>query len=170
MNVESTGCQRTLAVHAGEQEVLAGADRDHSGPGWRAAGAGEEFGHRAVHLHTVLAAGIAFTVVSILGVSAFYHDSAACLVVDGEIVAAAQEERFTRIKHDHNFPVNAARYCLSEANLNAADLDYVGFYDKPLLKFDRLLETYLDYAPAGFQFVSQSDAALDEEKSSGCPT
>ncbi|MGH9929972.1 MAG: carbamoyltransferase family protein [Pyrinomonadaceae bacterium] len=88
--------------------------------------------------------------VSILGISAFYHDSAACLVVDGEIVAAAQEERFTRVKHDHNFPVNAARYCLSEAKLNADNLDYVGFYDKPLLKFDRLLETYLDYAPAGF--------------------
>ncbi len=88
--------------------------------------------------------------VSILGISAFYHDSAACLVVDGEIVAAAQEERFTRVKHDHNFPVNAARYCLGEANLTANDLDYVGFYDKPLLKFDRLLETYLDYAPSGF--------------------
>jgi len=89
-------------------------------------------------------------VVSILGISAFYHDSAACLVVDGDIVAAAQEERFTRVKHDHNFPRNAARYCLSEAKLSAADLDYVGFYDKPLLKFDRLLETYLDYAPFGF--------------------
>jgi len=87
---------------------------------------------------------------SILGISAFYHDSAACLVVDGEIVAAAQEERFTRVKHDHNFPVNAARYCLREAGLTAQQLDYVGFYDKPLLKFDRLLETYLDYAPAGF--------------------
>jgi carbamoyltransferase len=89
-------------------------------------------------------------VVSILGISAFYHDSAACLVVDGEIVAAAQEERFTRIKHDYSFPLNAARYCLSEAALSAADLDYVAFYDKPLLKFDRLLETYLDYAPSGF--------------------
>ena len=88
--------------------------------------------------------------VSILGISAFYHDSAACLVVDGEILAAAQEERFTRVKHDHNFPVSAARYCLSEANLQADQLDYVAFYDKPLLKFDRLLETYLDYAPAGF--------------------
>ena len=87
---------------------------------------------------------------NILGISAFYHDSAACLVVDGEIVAAAQEERFTRVKHDHNFPANAARYCLSEAGITPNDLDYVGFYDKPLLKFDRLLETYLDYAPAGF--------------------
>jgi len=88
--------------------------------------------------------------VTVLGISAFYHDSAACLVADGEIVAAAQEERFTRIKHDYNFPLNAVRYCLSEARLNASDLDYVGFYDKPLLKFDRLLETYLDYAPSGF--------------------
>lgn len=87
----------------------------------------------------------------ILGISAFYHDSAACLVSDGEIVAAAQEERFTRIKHDHNFPVNAARYCLREAGINADEIDYVGFYDKPLLKFDRLLETYLDYAPSGFR-------------------
>jgi carbamoyltransferase len=89
-------------------------------------------------------------VVSILGLSSFYHDSAACLVVDGEIVAAAQEERFTRIKHDHNFPLHATRYCLGEAALTPQSLDYVAFYDKPLLKFDRLLETYLDYAPAGF--------------------
>lgn len=88
---------------------------------------------------------------TILGISAFYHDSAACLVRDGEIIAAAQEERFTRIKHDHNFPVHAARYCLKEAGITAEQLDFVGFYDKPLLKFDRLLETYLDYAPAGFR-------------------
>lgn len=87
---------------------------------------------------------------SILGLSAFYHDSAACLVQDGEIIAAAQEERFTRIKHDYRFPTNAARYCLKEAGLSVGQLDYVGFYDKPLLKFERLLETYLDYAPAGF--------------------
>src|SRR5262245_25650860 len=86
----------------------------------------------------------------ILGISAFYHDSAACLVVNGDIVAAAQEERLTRIKHDHNFPVNAARYCLGEGSITAEQLDFVGFYDKPLLKFDRLLETYLDYAPSGF--------------------
>jgi carbamoyltransferase len=90
-------------------------------------------------------------VASILGISAFYHDSAACLVIEGEIVAAAQEERFTRIKHDYNFPVSAVRYCLKEAGITADQLDYVGFYDKPLLKFDRLLETYLDYAPAGFR-------------------
>ena len=102
--------------------------------------------------------------VSILGISAFYHDSAACLVIDGDIVAAAQEERFTRIKHDHRFPVNAARYCLSEANLSVAQLDYVGFYDKPLLKFDRLLETYLDYSPAGFSSFLKSMPLWMREK------
>jgi len=88
---------------------------------------------------------------SILGLSAYYHDSAAALVKDGIIVAAAQEERFTRIKHDHAFPKNAAHYCLSEAKLEVEDLDYVAFYDKPLQKFDRLLETYLAYVPRGLQ-------------------
>ena len=88
---------------------------------------------------------------NILGISAFYHDSAAALVVDGDIVAAAQEERFTRIKHDPSFPSHAIGYCLREAGLTADDLDYVAFYDKPLTKFDRLLETYLGYAPNGFR-------------------
>ena len=88
---------------------------------------------------------------AILGVSAFYHDSAAALIVDGDIVAAAQEERFTRKKHDYDFPIHAIEYCLEEANIKASDLDYVGFYDKPLLKFERLLETYLSYAPRGFR-------------------
>ena len=87
----------------------------------------------------------------ILGISAFYHDSAAALVVDGEIVAAAQEERFTRRKHDSDFPVQAVEYCLEAAGLGPEDLDYVGFYEKPLLKFERLLETYLAYAPVGFR-------------------
>ena len=87
---------------------------------------------------------------AILGISAYYHDSAAALVIDGKIVAAAQEERFTRIKHDHRFPGNAIRYCLTEAGLSVADIDHVAFYDKPLLKFERLLETYLSFAPAGF--------------------
>ena len=86
----------------------------------------------------------------ILGISAFYHDSAACLIKDGEIVAAAQEERFTRKKHDPDFPTAAANYCLERAGICAEELDYVGFYDKPLLKFDRLLETYLAYAPRGY--------------------
>lgn len=86
----------------------------------------------------------------ILGISAFYHDSAAALLADGELIAAAQEERFTRVKHDHRFPGHAVRYCLQEAGITPEQLDYVGFYDKPLLKFDRLLETYLDYTPHGF--------------------
>src|SRR6187401_2270733 len=83
----------------------------------------------------------------ILGISAFYHDSAAALVMDGRIVAAAQEERFTRKKHDHSFPEHAIRYCLREGGVHAGEVDYVGFYDKPHLKFERLLETYLSYAP-----------------------
>jgi len=87
----------------------------------------------------------------ILGISAFYHDSAAALLRDGEIVAAAQEERFTRKKHDADFPANAVRFCLEAGGLRAQDLDYVAFYDKPLLKFDRLMETYLAYAPVGLR-------------------
>ncbi len=88
---------------------------------------------------------------AILGISAFYHDSAAALVVDGEIVAAAQEERFTRKKHDPGFPANAIAYCLKEGGLEGGQLDYIAFYDKPFTKFERLLETYLAYAPAGFR-------------------
>ncbi len=87
---------------------------------------------------------------AILGLSAYYHDSAACLLVDGRIVAAAQEERFTRKKHDAEFPAHAARYCLEANGLTADRLDHVAFYDKPLVKFERLFETYLDYAPRGF--------------------
>ena len=87
---------------------------------------------------------------AILGISAFYHDSAAALIVDGEIVAAAQEERFSRRKHDEGFPTGAVAYCLREAGLKPADLTYIGYYEKPLLKFERLLETYLSYAPEGF--------------------
>src|SRR2546425_4397642 len=88
---------------------------------------------------------------NILGVSAFYHDSAACLVRDGEIVAAAQEERFTRKKHDPGFPRNAVAYCLAEEGISLDQVDYVAFYDKPFLKFERLLETYLAFAPRGFR-------------------
>ena len=87
---------------------------------------------------------------NILGISAFYHDSAAALICDGRIVAAAQEERFTRKKHDADFPQHAVDYCLAEGNLTPEQLDLVGFYEKPLVKFDRLLETYITYAPQGF--------------------
>src|SRR5690348_17648783 len=88
---------------------------------------------------------------AILGISAFYHDSAAALVVDGAIVAAAQEERFTRKKHDPAFPAQAIAYCLQEAGLDPEQLDYVAFYEKPLTKFERLLEAYLAFVPRGFR-------------------
>ena len=86
---------------------------------------------------------------NILGISAYYHDSAAALIQDGNIVAAAQEERFTRKKHDESFPKNAIQYCLKAAKLSLDDIDYIAFYDKPLLTFERLLETYLTFAPKG---------------------
>ena len=88
---------------------------------------------------------------NILGISAFYHDSAACLVQDGEIVAAAQEERFTRKKHDFSFPRNAIDFCLSEGGLSIKDMDFVAFYEKPFIKFERILHTYLTYAPIGIK-------------------
>jgi len=88
---------------------------------------------------------------SVLGISAYYHDSAACLVVDGRIVAAAQEERFTRKKHDAAFPSQAVAYCLKEGGLTASQLNYVAFYEKPLVKFERLLETYTSMAPRGWR-------------------
>jgi carbamoyltransferase len=91
----------------------------------------------------------------VLGISCFYHDAAACLVDDGEIVAAAQEERFTRIKHDQNFPENAVRYCLAEGGVSGT-VDAVAFYDKPILKFHRILETYLSIAPGGFKPFAQA--------------
>ena len=87
----------------------------------------------------------------ILGISAYYHDSAACLIKDGEIIAAAQEERFTRKKHDHNFPKEAVNYCLGFVGINIDQVEFVAFYDKPFLKFERLLETYLTYAPIGIK-------------------
>src|SRR5690349_16141139 len=101
---------------------------------------------------------------AILGISAFYHDSAAALVVDGEIVAAAQEERFTRKKHDEQFPQVAVEYCLREAGLTADQLDHVAFYDKPLTKFERLLETYLAFAPAGYRSFRQAMPVWIKEK------
>ncbi|MFC1643692.1 carbamoyltransferase, partial [Chlamydiota bacterium] len=88
--------------------------------------------------------------VSILGLSAYYHDSAACLMRDGNVIAAAQEEIFTRKKHDFNFPLNAINYCLDEAGITANDIDYICFYDKPFMKFERIITTYMDTVPFGF--------------------
>ena len=101
---------------------------------------------------------------TILGISAFYHDSAAALVVDGDIAAAAQEERFTRRKHDPGFPSRAVQYCLSHAGKTAADIDYVVFYEKPLRKFERLVETYLAFAPSGYQSFSMALPVWLKEK------
>ncbi len=101
---------------------------------------------------------------NIIGISAYYHDSAAALIRDGEIVAAAQEERFTRKKHDPRFPGNAISYCLEEAGLGMSDIDYVIFYDKPFVTFERLLETYLAYVPAGFKsFITAIPVWLKEK-------
>ena len=101
---------------------------------------------------------------AILGVSAFYHDSAAALVVDGDIVAAAQEERFTRKKHDPGFPSRAVEHCLQQAGLHGSQLDYVVFYEKPLRKFERLLETYLAFAPQGFKSFAMAIPVWLKEK------
>ncbi len=100
----------------------------------------------------------------ILGISAYYHDSAACLLRDGQILAAAQEERFSRKKHDARFPKNAIQYCLEEANITLKDIQYIAFYDKPFIKFERLLETYLAYAPHGFRsFLSAMPIWIKEK-------
>ena len=92
----------------------------------------------------------------ILGISCFYHDAAAALIKDGEIIACVQEERFTRKKHDFNFPENAVKYCLKEAGIASKDLSFAVFYDKPLLKFERILLTYFSYAPRGFMSFNKA--------------
>lgn len=101
---------------------------------------------------------------NIVGVSAYYHDSAACLVRDGDIVAAAQEERFTRKKHDPGFPHRAIDYCLQAGGIRLKDVSHLVFYDKPLVKFERILETYLAFAPTGLRVISRSDACMDERE------
>ena len=100
----------------------------------------------------------------ILGISAFYHDSAASLLDNGKIISAAQEERFTRIKHDNSFPLNAIQYCLKEGKINFDDVDYIVFYEKPFLKFERILETYFAFAPKGFTTFRKSLPIWIKEK------
>ena len=100
----------------------------------------------------------------VLGISAYYHDSAAALIVDGEVRYAAQEERFSRIKNDASFPEEAITYCLSESGFALEDLDYIAFYDKPFLKFERLLETYYAFAPKGFRSFAMAMAIWLKEK------
>jgi carbamoyltransferase len=105
---------------------------------------------------------------AILGISAYYHDAAAALVVDGDVVAAAEEERFTRRKHDASFPSHAIQSCLDVAGLRAEQLDYVAFYEKPVLKFDRLLESHLAYAPRGFR-ISPTRPGVSGRSWRRCP-
>src|SRR4029079_643049 len=100
----------------------------------------------------------------VLGLSAYYHDSAAALLRDGEIIAAAHEERLSRKKGDERFPTQAVNYCLREAGITTKDLSYVGFYDKPLLKFERILETYLAVAPSGFRSFLMAGPMWVKEK------
>jgi carbamoyltransferase len=102
--------------------------------------------------------------ISILGLSAYYHDSAAAIIKDGQIIAAAQEERFSRNKHDARFPQKAIQYCLDEAGVTIKDIDKIVFYDKPLVKFERLLETYLSYAPKGIRSFNAAMPVWLKEK------
>ena len=101
---------------------------------------------------------------SILGISAFYHDSAAALILDGKIIAAAQEERFSRKKHDSSYPFHSVGYALKEAKLRLSEIDYIVFYEKPFLKFERLIETYLAFAPRGFKSFSMAMPIWLKEK------
>ena len=107
----------------------------------------------AIYIYLVLGKNLEMY---ILGISAFYHDSAACLLKHGEIVAAAQEERFTRMKHDAGFPRCAVQYCVQEAQIDASEIHNVVFYEKPFVKFERLLETYLAFAPKGFSSFTKA--------------
>ena len=102
--------------------------------------------------------------ISILGISAYYHDSAAAILIDGKIISAAQEERFTRIKHDSNYPFNAVEFVLKYSNLKLENIDHIIFYEKPFLKFERLLETYTAFAPKGFKQFSKAMPLWLKEK------
>lgn len=106
---------------------------------------------RSRHFCTLCSSGATVDELRILGISAYYHDSAAALIRDGEIVAAAQEERFSRVKHDARFPAQAVAYCLAEEGVTIEAIDWVAFYDKPFVKFERLMETYLALAPKGLR-------------------
>ena len=140
---------RIRNVHACPQKILVVTYPVGDGPVRRVAHPRAGKRRRTVHLHAVLKSPRVGNL-RILGLSAFYHDSAAALVEDGQVVAAAQEERFTRKKHDPGFPAHAVEYCLLAGRCGLEGIDYVVFYDKPFLKFERLLETYLAVSPKGF--------------------
>ena len=139
--------QRVVGFHAHPKEILVVANFSDDGLVGRVDRVGPRVSSRAFYLHAVLR----ICKLRILGISAFYHDSAAALIEDGQIIAAAQEERFSRKKHDARFPTNAIRYCLSECGTGLGGVDRIVFYDKPFLKFERLVESYLTFAPRGFK-------------------
>jgi carbamoyltransferase len=154
-----------------KEEILAVATNYNSSYVWRSRGVRSRLRDRPISVHVVLITSCKNwgkkqepVKTATLGISAFYHDSAAAILVDGEIVAAAQEERFTRKKHDSSFPRHACRYVLDESGLNYKDLAAVAFYDKPFLKFERLLETYHAFAPGGFRsFLSAMPVWIKEK-------
>lgn len=138
-----------MGLHEDTEEVLADANRFRDVASRRSSDICARERHCTLHLHALL--GFGEIPLRILGISAFYHDSAAALIRDGEIVAAAQEERFSRKKHDAGFPSHAVDYCLAQEGVRLSQIDHVVFYDKPFLKFERLLETYIAFAPRGLQ-------------------
>ena len=148
-----------MVLFTREKKILAFANYSNSTASGHLNCLRQWFGPSPIYLYNLLTMSI-----KILGISAYYHDSAACLLVDGEIIAAAQEERFTRKKHDASFPSSAVRFCLRQGRIQCSDLDYVVYYEKPLLKFERLLETYLAFAPRGvFSFIAAMPIWLKEK-------
>ena len=140
-----------MGFHKSEKKVLAYSYFYRSCYIWRINCSNARHSGSPFYLHDIL-----IFVTSVLGISAFYHDSAAAIIIDGEVIAAAQEERFTRKKHDASYPENAINYVLEEANLKLSEVDHIVFYEKPFLKFERLIETYVGFAPRGFKSFSKS--------------
>ena len=150
-----------MGIHEDTEEVLVITSHYDTSLVWHPHCVYEWFGHRTIHIYTFLRRSMSE---SILGISAFYHDSAAALLVDGEIIAAAQEERFTRKKHDFSFPGNAIKYVLAEGGLDVGELTAIVFYEKPYIKFERLLETYHAFAPRGLKsFLSAIPVWIKEK-------
>ncbi len=151
-----------MAFFTGPQEAMDGANHFRDGyPGWIIS---SRTGFRSCPLYIYAVLINSYSDMYILGISAFYHDSAACILKDGQIIAAAQEERFSRVKHDSSFPSSAVEYCIREAGISPAEINGVVFYEKPFVKFERLLETYLAFAPRGFKSFLSSMPVWIKEK------
>ena len=140
-----------MGIFKCQEKILASSDHSHPSALWHFDSADQRQCYCPLYLYIILGCAVPLMSKKILGISAYYHDSAAALLIDGDIIAAAHEERFTRKKHDQSFPENAIRYVLSEADLSVRDLSAIAFYDKPYIKFERLLETYHAFAPKGLR-------------------